>query len=489
MVNETPIKFKYHILKFFNNIWQNGKLPKIFKQAQVIPIPKPQKNTSDPASYRPISLTSQLGKILEGIINDRLKDHLETNNYIFENQSGFRKNREILDQMVRLETEIREAQNSNRANKKVVCAVFLDIAKAFDTCNRTLILENLIKYEVHGKLYNYCKNFMEDRMFNVKVGNAISSEKSQINGVPQGCILSPTLFLVSINEINKTIQSNLTKISHYADDTAIFRTFPEKALDKDNKNNPIKIMNAEATKIVKELEKIGYKVNKDKTQAVVFNSARTRREWNLNIDGTEITTQKSAKYLGVTFDKHLNYSEHLQNRRKKSAHVIGMMKTVKKLGNPQNKAKNLKIMSKSLLEPNLFFGQELLIHPNTKELAKSDAQLMNARRLAIGAPYGTSNEVVNAIYGDFPPRMLRENARLRFWARKMTTRKNNTRNTLLKIRKKQQHKHTGVTESIKTLLKDINIDIEKINIDDIVTTHPSPPSEITWSDLKIDNSL
>ena len=89
----------------------------------MIPIPKPQKNTSDPASYRPISLTSQLGKILEGIINDRLKDHLETNNYIFENQSGFRKNREILDQMVRLETEIREAQNSNRANKKVVCAV------------------------------------------------------------------------------------------------------------------------------------------------------------------------------------------------------------------------------------------------------------------------------------------------------------------------------------------------------------------------------
>ena len=128
-----------------------------------------------------------------------------------------------------------------------------------------------------------------------KYCSSVSDLFSQDNGVPQGAVISPTLFLISINEIYKVLDKS-TKIGQYADDTALWRSFKPK---NDNASNT---MSRETNKVVSELENIGYKVNAEKTQAVLFTKKQSP-EYNLNIKGENVITGPSAKYLGITLDK------------------------------------------------------------------------------------------------------------------------------------------------------------------------------------------
>ena len=104
-------------------------MPKSWKEATVIPIPKPDKDNTNQNNYRPIALTSCICKTLERMINERLVWYLEKNNIITEFQSGFRHQRSTNDHLVRLETFIREAF----IKKEHLVAVFFDLEKAYDT--------------------------------------------------------------------------------------------------------------------------------------------------------------------------------------------------------------------------------------------------------------------------------------------------------------------------------------------------------------------
>ena len=108
------------LLNIFNYIWTTGKFPDGWQHATIIPIPKPGKDLAEPNNYRPIALTSCLCKTLERMINKRLTWFLESNNHISRFQSGFRSDRSTTDNLVRLETFIRDAF----IKKEHVVAVF-----------------------------------------------------------------------------------------------------------------------------------------------------------------------------------------------------------------------------------------------------------------------------------------------------------------------------------------------------------------------------
>src|SRR3989442_9108269 len=126
------IYLKYHLqllLHLLNNIWTSGDFPVQWQQGIVIPIPKPDKVYTDLTSYRPIALTSCLCKTMERMVNGRLVYYLESNNVISDMQSGFTKHRCTTDQLVRLETWVREGL----ANREHVVAILFDLEKAYDT--------------------------------------------------------------------------------------------------------------------------------------------------------------------------------------------------------------------------------------------------------------------------------------------------------------------------------------------------------------------
>ena len=97
------------LLNIFNYTWTTGKFPDGWQYTTIIPIPKPGKDPAEPNNYRPIALTSCLCKTLERMINIRLTWFLESNNHISRFQSGFRSDCSTTDNLVRLETFIRDA--------------------------------------------------------------------------------------------------------------------------------------------------------------------------------------------------------------------------------------------------------------------------------------------------------------------------------------------------------------------------------------------
>ena len=109
MLKHLPPDAMTTLLNSLNNVWQNGDFPSEWHLANVIPIPKLDKDKSDPSSYRPIALTSCICKVMERMVNNRLVWYLEKNKIITPMQSGFRKGRSTNDQLLRLETFIREA--------------------------------------------------------------------------------------------------------------------------------------------------------------------------------------------------------------------------------------------------------------------------------------------------------------------------------------------------------------------------------------------
>jgi potassium voltage-gated channel Eag-related subfamily H protein 8 len=192
------------LLDFFNNFWTTHTFPDSWRDATIIPIPKPGKDHSDPSNYRPIALTSCLCKLMEKLVNGRLMFHLENSKLLSNLQCGFRKNRSTIDHLVRLERFIREAF----ANQEHLVAVFFDLEKAFDTTWKYGILKDLHGLGLRGHLPEFIKNFLSYRRFSTKVGNSFSDPQDQEEGVPQGSILSPILFEVKINSITSTLLAN-----------------------------------------------------------------------------------------------------------------------------------------------------------------------------------------------------------------------------------------------------------------------------------------
>ena len=166
------------LLRIFNHVWHTGILPDSWKEAIVIPVPKPGKDSTIPANYRPIALTSCICKTMERMVNAHLVWFLEKNNLIATVQSGFRKERGTLDHLVRFETFIREAF----IKKEHVVSVFFFISKVHmiphgSMESRTTSMISVLEVAL-------LISFLNERQFRVRVGDAFSNPHEQEMGVP-----------------------------------------------------------------------------------------------------------------------------------------------------------------------------------------------------------------------------------------------------------------------------------------------------------------
>lgn len=128
MISNLSDTAKDILLELYNRVWEEGKLPQSWKEAVIISIRKPGKDDTKPGNYKPTALTSNICKIMERMINERLVFCVEKKGYLAQYQSGFRRGRGAMDPALCLEHEIRKAQ----VNKESVLAVFFDIEKAYD---------------------------------------------------------------------------------------------------------------------------------------------------------------------------------------------------------------------------------------------------------------------------------------------------------------------------------------------------------------------
>ena len=138
---------------------------------------------------------------MERMVNKRLIWFIESNNLYTNSQCGFRSQRSTMDHVVRLETSIREAN----IQRQHLIAVFFDLEKAYETTWRYGIMKDLHNMGLRGRLPNFIKVFLTDRKFEVRIRTILSDIQKQ-EGVPQGSILSVTLFNIKINSITNCLR-------------------------------------------------------------------------------------------------------------------------------------------------------------------------------------------------------------------------------------------------------------------------------------------
>ena len=205
------------LLNALNQLWTSGKFPDSWRREIKLPFLKPGKNPLHPESYRPISLTSCVGKLFERMVNQRLMWFLEKNNILSPQQSGFRKHKSTVDALTQITCYIRKAFQ----DKKHTTAVFFDMEKAYDTVCKDEIVNIMYRMGIRGNILTFVGNFLSSREFCVRVGAAHSDYFKQEEGLPQGSVLSVTCFAVAINNITKQLSLGV-QCSLYVDDFAIF---------------------------------------------------------------------------------------------------------------------------------------------------------------------------------------------------------------------------------------------------------------------------
>ena len=184
------------------------------------------------------------------------------------------------------------------------CSVFLDLQKAFDTVNHTILLKKLEHWNSWFTTRVVYKSYLSNRDQYTKIGNTKSKIESIKCGVPQGSVLGPLLFVIYINDLNNAVQ--FTKVTHFADDTNL--TIHNYSLKKINK-----YVNFDLKCVTEWLRSNRISLNTKKTEILLFRPKNTmiKKKLNFRISGQKIVLSKHVKYLGILIDENLSWIEHL----------------------------------------------------------------------------------------------------------------------------------------------------------------------------------
>ena len=305
------------LLNIFNKIWISGDFPSDWRKAIVIPIPKPGKDPNNPTSYRPIALTSCICKTMERMINRRLVWYLESHNLLTNVQCGFRSRRSTVDHLVRFETFCREAFIHNQH----LVSVFFDLEKAYDTTWKYGIMKDLHGFGLRGRLPNFISSFLKDRSFKVRVGSTFSDSHPQEMGVPQGSILSVTLFSVKINSITQCLKPGVD-CSLYVDDFQIcYRSSNMSIIERR--------LQLCLNKLQQWATDNGFRFSKTKTVCMhICQKKGLHLDPQLFLDQCPIPVVEETKFLGVIFDRRLSFVPHLKYVKKKALKALNILKIV-----------------------------------------------------------------------------------------------------------------------------------------------------------------
>ena len=314
MITNLGPKAKEHLLEFINRTWRHSTLPSAWKNAMINPILKKGKKAGEAKNYRPISLTSCIGKLAERMVNYRLYWWLEKNEILNNSQAGFRRGSRTEDQLFRLCQTVLDGFQE----KKDTSAVFIDLQQAYDRIWRKGLLVKMQNLGINGKMLNWIQAFLTDRTIQTRFENAISSKLTLEEGLPQGSALSCTLFLIFINDLPPLL--NVSK-ALFADDLVIWTT----------ENDPIlakrKLKIALAT-ICTYCNFWKLKLNEDKTVYSIFSKSTkvNQKTMTLQLNGKELKKESHPVYLGVKLDPRMNLREFTKELKRASETRLRLVK-------------------------------------------------------------------------------------------------------------------------------------------------------------------
>ena len=267
------------LCKIFNMCLKQGCVPDELKVARVNPIYK-SGSKDDLSNYRPISILPICSKILEKIVHKQLYKYVTDNDLMYDGQSGFRQQHSTSTALIKTI----DKWNMEIDKGNYIGAVFVDLSKAFDMVNHTLLINKLKTMGITGIENNWFKSYLNNRTQHVSISGSISFPNVIMSGVPQGSILGPLLFLLFINDMPEYI-TNCT-VDMYADDTLIY------VCHKDI-NVIEKCLNEDLVSVSRWLDDNLMKANVSKTKVMILGTlAKTCKVNDVNIVMNNSTVEK-----------------------------------------------------------------------------------------------------------------------------------------------------------------------------------------------------
>jgi hypothetical protein len=282
------------------------------KKAKISPLFK-KGNKQDIQNYRPIAVLSVFSKILEKIMYNRLFSFLKKFNILTNEQNGFRNNKSTITACHSFIENIQQALDNNLHT----VGIFLDFTKAYEIINHNILLSKLESYGVRGIINSWFKSYLSERTQYVSItqtsgnnDNILNSYSSlsriNPNGVPQGSILGPLLFLVYINDLPRHLPG--VKCVLYADDTNIL------VVDKEEVALQHKI-----TEVMRQLEiwmsKNELIINIEKTYAISFHPYQKSHpiKPHITFKNNGIAYSSELKFLGLNITETLTWQAQIHS--------------------------------------------------------------------------------------------------------------------------------------------------------------------------------
>ena len=319
-----------------------GIFPDELKIAKVIPIYKSGDKTSI-ENYRPISVLSVFSKVFEKIMYNHLINFINKHNILYKYQFGFRKRHSTNHAIITLVDKISTALD--RGN--VVIGCFLDLKKAFDTVNHSILISKLYKYGIRGNSLQWFKSYLANRQQFVQIHTSKSNTETVTCGVPQGSILGPLLFILYINDLSNV--SDVLFPILFADDTSVY-------IEAENESLVISILNEELEKINTWLKANKLSLNLDKSHYMVFHRGKRKIDFDTpSLNHISLKRVKFTKFLGVIIDDQLKWSNHILYIKNKIAKGFGIILRARKFFN----RKTLQNLYHSFIFPYLIYCVEI----------------------------------------------------------------------------------------------------------------------------------
>lgn len=277
---------------------------------------KPGKQANEGSSYRPISLLSPCAKILEAILLPTLQEAVNLESH----QHGFRKDHSTQTALQEINQHILKGLNKEKPAHRTVL-VAIDLSKAFDTVDHTLLLTDILQLELNDRIKRFLTAYLRGRQTYVEFRGKKSKFRKMRQGVPQGGVLSPILFNLYMSTL--PLPTGNIKIITYADDGTVL-------LSGQHIEPICRELNVYLDRISQWFKARNLQISPSKSSATIFTtwSNEYSKELDIRIDGQRVPTVKNPKILGVTMDNGLTWTAHKDNLKKKLHERNNLLKSL-----------------------------------------------------------------------------------------------------------------------------------------------------------------